>query len=218
MLVGDRIAVVYLVDVQSRVRTFGLDGTAKAEVPLPEPGSVVALSARNDGGEIYLRFSSYLRPATIFRYDLRSAAIEPFHAPESKVRLLAVRDESAVLPVQGRHEGPHLRDPAQRRRPRRQPSDRSVRIRRIQHFDPSVVLTGGGRLARPGWRLCRREHPRRRRVRQRVARGWQARTQAERVRRFHRRSQLPRPREIHDVVAPRDRWAARTAACWSRPR
>jgi len=84
VLVGDRIAVVYLVDVQSRVRTFGLDGTAKAEVPLPEPGSVVALSARNDGHDIYLRFSSYLRPATIFRYDLRSAAIEPFHAPESK--------------------------------------------------------------------------------------------------------------------------------------
>jgi prolyl oligopeptidase len=84
VLVGDRIAVVYLVDVQSRVRMFGLDGTAKPEVPLPEPGSVIAMSARNDGREIYLRFSSYLRPTTVFRYDVRSAALEPFHAPDSR--------------------------------------------------------------------------------------------------------------------------------------
>ena len=70
--------------------------------------------------------------------------------------------------------------------------------------DPSLVLARGCRLARSGWRLRRREHPRRRRVRQGVARGWQAGTQAERLRRLHRRGQLPRPREIHDVVAPRD--------------
>jgi len=83
VLVGDRIAVAYLADVQSRVRTFGLDGTPGAEVPLPEPGSVAAMAARNDGHEIYLRFSSYLRPATVFRYDLHSAALEPFYAPKS---------------------------------------------------------------------------------------------------------------------------------------
>ena len=68
-----------------------------------------------------------------------------------------------------------------------------------------MVLACGRRLARSGWRLRRREYPRRRRIRQGVARGWQARTQAERLRRFHRRGQLPRPREIHDVVAPCDR-------------
>jgi prolyl oligopeptidase len=84
VLVGDRIAVTYLVDVQSRVRTFDLDGTLKSEVPLPEPGSVVSMSARNDGQDIFLRFSSYLRPATIFRYDLRSAELEPFNAPQTQ--------------------------------------------------------------------------------------------------------------------------------------
>ena len=84
VLVGDRIAVVYLVDVQSRIRTFGLDGTARAEVPLPEPGSVISITARNDGHDIYFRFSSYLRPTTVFRYGPHSAAPEPFHAPESQ--------------------------------------------------------------------------------------------------------------------------------------
>jgi prolyl oligopeptidase len=99
-LVGDRIAVVYLVDVQSRVRLFGLDGTAKAEVPLPEPGSVISMSARNDGHDLYLRFSSYLRPTTIFRYDLRRAALEPFHEPDSKFD--ASRYETKALFYQSR--------------------------------------------------------------------------------------------------------------------
>ena len=86
----DRIAVVYLADVQSRVRLFGLDGAAHGEIPLPEPGSVTGtssgqggLSARNDGDEIYLNFVSYLRPATIYRYDLKRGALEPFHPPQS---------------------------------------------------------------------------------------------------------------------------------------
>jgi prolyl oligopeptidase len=90
VIAGDRIAVVYLVDVQSRVRLFGLDGTAQGEIPLPEPGSVTGtgsgqggLSARTDGHEIYLNFVSYLRPATIYRYDLKRGALEPFHPPRS---------------------------------------------------------------------------------------------------------------------------------------
>ncbi len=90
VMANDRIAVVYLVDVQSRVRLFGLDGAAQGEIPLPEPGSVTGtsssqggLSARNDGHEIFLNFVSYLRPATIYRYDLKRGALEPFHPPQS---------------------------------------------------------------------------------------------------------------------------------------
>jgi prolyl oligopeptidase len=88
VLAGDRIAIVYLADVQSRVRLFALDGTAKGEIPLPEAGSVTGtgsglsgLSARNDGREIYLNFVSFLRPATIFRYDLGSGALAAFYPP-----------------------------------------------------------------------------------------------------------------------------------------
>jgi prolyl oligopeptidase len=83
VLVGDRIAVVYLADVQSRVRLFGLDGTPRGEVPLPEPGSVASLAGRSDGHELFLRFSSYLRPATVFRHDLAGGALEPLHPPDS---------------------------------------------------------------------------------------------------------------------------------------
>ncbi|MCM2310742.1 MAG: prolyl oligopeptidase family serine peptidase [Steroidobacteraceae bacterium] len=89
-LVGDRLAVVYLADVQSRVRLFGLDGQPRGEISLPEPGSVTGtasgtsgLSARNDGRNLFLNFVSFLRPATIYRYDLAKGALEPFHPPQS---------------------------------------------------------------------------------------------------------------------------------------
>jgi prolyl oligopeptidase len=89
-LVGERFAVVYLADVQSRVRLFGLDGSPKGEIALPEPGSVTGtaggtsgLSANNDGSDLFLNFVSFLRPATIYRYDLGKGSLEPFHPPQS---------------------------------------------------------------------------------------------------------------------------------------
>jgi len=83
VLVGDRLAIVYLSDVQSRVRLFALDGEPKGEIKLPEPGSVTSLSGRNHGSDLYLNFTSYLRASTVYRYDLRSAALEPFYPPQS---------------------------------------------------------------------------------------------------------------------------------------
>ena len=89
-LVGERFAVVYLADVQSRVRMFGLDGSPKGEIPLPEPGSVTGtstgasgISANNDGSDLFLNFVSFLRPATIYRYDLGKGTLESFHPPQS---------------------------------------------------------------------------------------------------------------------------------------
>jgi prolyl oligopeptidase len=83
VLLGDRIAVVYLADVQSRVRLFGLDGTPQGEVALPEPGSVTGIRGRNDGHDLHFSFTSFLRPATIYRYDLKGTKLEPFHPPQS---------------------------------------------------------------------------------------------------------------------------------------
>ena len=82
-LVGERLVVAYLADVQTRVRIFGLDGSPKGEIALPEPGSVASIAARQDGDELYLRYSSYLRPATIFRYDFARGTLEPFYAPKT---------------------------------------------------------------------------------------------------------------------------------------
>ena len=90
IMVGDRIAVVYMVDVQSRVRLFDLEGKPQGEIALPEPGSVTGqgsglprISGRKDGRELFLNFASFLRPATVYRYHLDRKTLEPFHAPQS---------------------------------------------------------------------------------------------------------------------------------------
>jgi prolyl oligopeptidase len=90
VLARDQLVIVYLADVQSRVRLFGLDGKPQGEIALPEPGSVTGpatgvpgLRGSNDSRELYLNFVSFLRPATIFRYDLDRRALEPFNAPQS---------------------------------------------------------------------------------------------------------------------------------------
>jgi len=83
VLVGNRLGIVYLVDVQSRVKLFGLDGKAQGEIALPEPGSVTEISGRNDGNEVFLNFTSFLRPATVFRHEFATSAMEPFYPPQS---------------------------------------------------------------------------------------------------------------------------------------
>lgn len=80
LLVGDRLVTTYLVDVQSRVRLFDLAGTLQREVPLPDVGTADNLSGRNGGSDFFFTFSSYLRPTTVYRYDLRAGRLEPFES------------------------------------------------------------------------------------------------------------------------------------------
>jgi prolyl oligopeptidase len=80
LLVGDRLVVTYLVDVQSRVRLFSRAGAPQGEVKLPDVGSAENLSGRNGGSDFFFTFSSYLRPTAVYRYDLRAGRLQPFEA------------------------------------------------------------------------------------------------------------------------------------------
>ncbi|MGE5761161.1 MAG: prolyl oligopeptidase family serine peptidase [Gemmatimonadota bacterium] len=78
LLVGDRLVLGYLVDVQSRIRLYDLTGTPRGEISLPEVGSAGGLSGRTDGNDVFFSFSSYLRPPTVYRYDLVAGKLESF--------------------------------------------------------------------------------------------------------------------------------------------
>jgi prolyl oligopeptidase len=78
LLVGDRLVLTYLVDVQSRLRLFDLAGALQREVPLPDVGTADNLSGRNGGRDFFFAFSSYLRPTMVYRYDLRVGKLEAF--------------------------------------------------------------------------------------------------------------------------------------------
>ena len=77
-LVGDRLVLGFLVDVQSRIRLYDLAGGSRGEVSLPDVGSAGGLSGRTDGTDFFFSLSSYLRPPTVYRYDLGTGKLEPF--------------------------------------------------------------------------------------------------------------------------------------------
>jgi prolyl oligopeptidase len=84
-LIGDRLVAHYLVDVQSRVSLFGLDGSPQGDLPLPGTGTIVGIAGRQDAPEILYAFSSPLSPTTVFVYDRRSKQQTPFEAAKPPV-------------------------------------------------------------------------------------------------------------------------------------
>ena len=84
-VVGGRIIVHQLVDVQSRLRVIGLDGQPSSEIALPAVGSIAEINGRSDLYDLWYVFSSPLMPATVYRYDLETRSRIAFEAPPSPI-------------------------------------------------------------------------------------------------------------------------------------
>ncbi len=84
-LIGGRIVAQYLVDAQSRISLFGLDGASQGGIPLPGAGAVRGISGREDTPEIFYAFSSPLFPQAVFDYDPQSRRQTPFEAAKPPV-------------------------------------------------------------------------------------------------------------------------------------
>jgi prolyl oligopeptidase len=70
----------YLVDVQSRLSMFALDGRSLGEIALPGAGTVGALGGRADSPTVWYGFTSPLAPSTIYAYDPASGESASFEA------------------------------------------------------------------------------------------------------------------------------------------
>jgi prolyl oligopeptidase len=84
-LIGGRLVVHYLVDVQSRLSLFGLDGKLEGEVVLPGAGTIAGVSGRQDAPAIFYSFTSPLFPTTVFSYDPQARQQAPFEPSKPSV-------------------------------------------------------------------------------------------------------------------------------------
>jgi len=84
-LAGGRIVVHTLVDVQSRIQVFSLDGAHESDVPLPGVGAVTDLYGRADQFDVWFTFSSPLAPPAVYRYDLEGRTRMSFEAPQPPI-------------------------------------------------------------------------------------------------------------------------------------
>ena len=81
-IIGGRIAARYMADVKSEVRIFGLDGSLVRKVDLPSIGAVLGFAGENDDPETFFAFTSFNRPTTVYRYNVKSGAESVWAAPK----------------------------------------------------------------------------------------------------------------------------------------
>lgn len=78
---GGKIYAQYLEDAVSRVIQYNVDGTKEKEIELPGPGSTGGFSGKQTEHELYYTFTSYIYPATIFKYDITTGKSELYKKP-----------------------------------------------------------------------------------------------------------------------------------------
>lgn len=67
---GGKLFVQYLKDAVSQVHQYSLDGTKERTIELPGLGSAGGFGGKKEEKELYYSFTSYVYPATIFKYDI----------------------------------------------------------------------------------------------------------------------------------------------------
>jgi prolyl oligopeptidase len=81
-LVGGKLIASYLADAKTEIRVHGLDGSLTRKVELPGIGTAGGFSGEFDDPETFFYFTSYNRPTSIYRYDVKSGAATSWAAPK----------------------------------------------------------------------------------------------------------------------------------------
>jgi prolyl oligopeptidase len=71
-IVGNNFIVQYLQDAKSLVKLYKLDGKYAREVKLPGIGTASGFGGRRHQKETFYSFSSFNRPPSVYRYDLKT--------------------------------------------------------------------------------------------------------------------------------------------------
>ncbi|WP_294173775.1 prolyl oligopeptidase family serine peptidase [uncultured Sphingomonas sp.] len=81
-LVGGKLIASYLVDAKTEVRVHDLDGKLARKIDLPGIGTAGGFSGDFDDPETFFAFTSFNRPTTIYRYDVRAGQASEWAAPK----------------------------------------------------------------------------------------------------------------------------------------
>lgn len=78
---GGKLFANYLKDATSLVKQFDRKGKEERSIELPGVGTASGFGAKMDEKELYYSFTSYIFPATIFKYDIVSGKSEAYKKP-----------------------------------------------------------------------------------------------------------------------------------------
>lgn len=81
-LVGGKLVLSYLKDAATEVRVHSLTGARERVITLPGLGTASGFSGDLDDPETFFAFTSFNRPTTIYRYDVRANATRTWFEPK----------------------------------------------------------------------------------------------------------------------------------------
>jgi prolyl oligopeptidase len=81
-LVGGKLIAGYLADAKTEVRVHGLDGSLTRKVDLPGIGTAGGFTGKFEDPETFFAFTSFNRPTTIYRYDVKNGDERVWAAPK----------------------------------------------------------------------------------------------------------------------------------------
>ena len=79
---GGKLFAQYIQDAVSKVYQYSLDGKRERTIELPGLGTASGFSGKREEKELYYSFTSYIYPATIFRYNIASGKSEVYKRPQ----------------------------------------------------------------------------------------------------------------------------------------
>ncbi len=133
-LFGDRLIVDAEADARTRVELWSKDGTFERELPLPGLGSAGGFGGRREDKETFFSFTNVQTPATVYRLDLTTTAVDRLPAAEAGLRPRRLRDGPGLLPEQRTGRGSRCSVSHQQgAEARRDQPDAPLRVRRVQH-------------------------------------------------------------------------------------
>ena len=80
-IIGDKLILAYLKDASSRALVFDLQGKPTRALSLSDIGTASGFRGEPGDPETFYSFTSFNRPATVFRMDIASGETEPFAEP-----------------------------------------------------------------------------------------------------------------------------------------
>ncbi|NUS99882.1 MAG: S9 family peptidase [Sphingomonas sp.] len=81
-IVGGKLVTSYLADAKSEIEVHSLQGKKLTSVALPGIGTASGFGGDIDDPETFFAFTSFNRPTTIYRYDVKSGKASTWAAPK----------------------------------------------------------------------------------------------------------------------------------------
>ncbi len=106
-MIDKKLVAVYLEDAHDLLKIFDLEGKLLAEPELPTIGSVHSLKGKRDQKEMFFKFSSFLYPSNVYRYDFKDSEmcffrkVEVDFEPEDYItkQVFATSDDGTKIPL-----------------------------------------------------------------------------------------------------------------------